>query len=199
MSHDRIIKLLASGLKAAQVATIVGISPARLSQLTKEEDFQLKLADKVAELSTKDMEEVSLTAKYHAAEVALVTQVLEMAPMAELKDVVGALRVVAERQDKRKLTTNPVPLGGGVILNQVIQLAIPNHAIPELSLTQNREVIAIGDKQLAPMSSEGVTNLFKSLDNKGDNHVTRRLPQEPERITEQTTKEEPMQLELLMA
>lgn len=203
MNHDRIINLLATGLKPAQVATIVGISPARLSQLAQDESFKLALASKTEELAKTDIEEVSLNAKYHAAEVALVNQVLEMAPLAELRDVVGALKVVGERQDKRKLVTNPVPVGDRVILNQVIQLNLPQHATPELSLSQNREVIALGDKQLTPMSSEGVTNLFKTLNKSKETHELTRIPQEAARITSQTAEEAsglaPVQLNLLQA
>lgn len=204
MNHDRIINLLATGLKPAQVATIVGISPARLSQLAQDEDFNLKLAAKTEELSKTDIEEVSLNAKYHAAEVALVSQVLQMAPAADLRDITAALRVVGERQDKRKLVTNPVPVGDRVILNQVIQLNLPNHATPELFLSSSREVLAINEKQLTPMSSEGVTSLFKSLNqNKDPNHELRRIPQEAERATKQAPEESlievPKQLELLMA
>ena len=199
MNHDRVINLLATGLKPAQVATIIGVTPARISQLAQEESFQLALAAKTEELSKTDIEEVSLNAKYHAAEVALVTQVLQMAPMSELRDVVGALKVVGERQDKRKLVTNPVPVGERVILNQVIQLTLPNHATPELILSGNREVIAIGDRQLTPMSSEGVTNLFKTLTNKDTNNESRRFPQETEGTASQAIEKAPEQLTLLQA
>lgn len=202
MNHDRIINLLASGLKPAQVATIVGCSPARLSQLAQEEDFKLALAAKTEELSKSDIEEISLNAKYHAAEVALINQVLNIAPMSELRDATAALRVIGERQDKRKLIVNPVPVGDRVILNQVIQLNLPNHATPELFLSSSKEVLAINDKQLTPMSSEGVTSLFKSLNTKETNHELRRIPQETERVTSKAVEEvdsNQLQLELLQA
>jgi hypothetical protein len=180
MNLDRITTLLASGIKPAQVASIVGISPARISQLAKENpEFQNLLASKEAEAKEKDIEEIALTGKYHAAEHALLDQVLAMAPVAELRDVTAALRVVAERQDKAHLRKNPIQQSQPV-LQQVIQLSIPTHALPEVYISRQKEIIAIDDKSLAPLSSEGVTTLFSNM--RKQENDTARIPSEPEAI-----------------
>lgn len=176
MQIDRIATLIASGLPDEAVGTIVGLSPGRISQIKKEDSFQLLLAEKRALVEEKDAEEVSISAKYLAAEHALLKQVVEMAPVSELRDVVGALRVVAERQERAKARVNPI-VQGAPVLNQVIQLQLPDHAVPRaaMNLTSTREVIAIENRNLAPLSSSGVLDLFKGMEpadisNKGEGH-----------------------------
>ena len=164
MNLDRVADLLASGLKPAQVATIIGVTPARISQLLSEEDFKLILASKVAIIEAKDIEEISLSAKYSAAEHALVNQVMELAPTAELRDVTSALRVVAERQERMKSRLTPAT-AGNMINNTIIALSLPSHALalPVMDITKQGEIISIGDRALAPLSSTAVINLFSKM------------------------------------
>ena len=161
MNIDRITTLLASGLKPSNVASIVGCSPARISQLSAEPHFQDLLSAKIAEAEESDVEEKTITAKYIAAEHILLNQIIDMAPVSELRDVTAALRVVAERQEKAKTRLNPVQ--GTTIINQTVQIAVPSHTLPEISLTKELEVISVNTLNLAPLTSEGVTNLFKNL------------------------------------
>ena len=161
MNIERITTLLASGLKPSNVASIVGCSPARISQLSADQHFQDLLAAKVAEAEESDVEEKTITAKYIAAEHILLNQIIDMAPVSELRDVTAALRVVAERQEKAKTRLNPVQ--GTTIINQTVQIAVPSHTLPEISLTKELEVISVNTLNLAPLTSEGVTNLFKNL------------------------------------
>ena len=166
MNIDRMTTLLASGLKPTQVATIVGCSPALLSQLARDnQEFKNLLAEKEAIAQEQDIEEVAITAKYHAAEHLLLNQVMAMAPVSELRDVVGALRVVAERQDKAKTRLNPIQ-GAQAITNNIVQINLPAHALPELTLTKDNEVISVNNMNLAPLTSEGVTNLFRDMKEK---------------------------------
>lgn len=168
MQLDRIANLLATGLSNSAVASIIGVSPARISQLLNEsEELKQLVAEKQAEISTKDQEEIGISAKYLQAEHALIKQVTELAPFAELRDVVAALRVVAERQEKAKARMNPI-VQQQPVLNNVVQLYLPQHAVDPNTyaptLASNKEVIAIGNRSLTPLSSQGVLGLFKSLD-----------------------------------
>ncbi len=173
MNLDRVATLLASGLKPTHVASIIGCSPARISQLAKDSlEFQNLLALKTAEAEEKDIEDLALNAKYHAAEHQLLDQVLAMAPVSELRDVTNALKVVAERQEKMKIRQNPIQQQAAV-LNQIIQISIPVHALPEVSLTKEREVISINNQSLAPLTSQGVTNLFANMKKEKDNEPAR--------------------------
>ena len=165
MQTERIATLLASGLPASSVATIVGLSPARIAQLQKEPEFALVLEAKRIEVKDKDQEELSISAKYLEAEHVLIKQVIEMAPVSELRDVVGALRVVAERQEKAKSRVNPI-VQSSPVYNTLVQLQLPAHAVPRptVNFTSTKEVIAIENRNLAPLSSKGVVSLFKDLD-----------------------------------
>lgn len=192
MNIERIATLLASGLTAAQVATIVGVSPARISQIQKEPDFAEIFTAKQIEVQKKDIEEVSLTAKYTSAEHLLIDQMMQMAPVSELRDVTAALRVVAERQEKAKTRMNPV-IQASPTINNIIQLTLPAHAIPEIAFNAEKEVIAIGHRDLAPLSSAGVLGLFGKLTeantidaitdnrNEGDSHVQAGISGSPEK------------------
>lgn len=175
MNIERITTLLASGLKPSNVASIVGCSPARISQLAQQDDFKNLLAAKQAEADATDVEEQALSNKYHAAEHALLNQILELAPICEMRDATAALRVVAERQDKAKTRLNPVQ-GSQAVIQQVIQITIPQHAMPNVVLTSDKEVLAIDNTNLAPLSSTGVTSLFASM--KGKQNEPARISQE---------------------
>lgn len=186
MNKERIASLLAQGLKPSHVASIVGITPARISQLAKDDaEFQGLLAIKTGEAEKDDIEEKALYAKYHAAEHQLLDQVLQMAPVSELRDVTAALRVVAERQEKVKVRQNPIQQQQAV-LNQVIQIAIPSHVFsaPSITLSKEREITSVNDRNLAPLTSTAVTNLFDSL-KKGKENVLARIPAPAEEALEE--------------
>ena len=180
---ERIASLLATGIPHTTVATIVGISPGRVSQLLQQEDFKTLLAEKQAETAEKDTEETNLSAKYLEAEHILLKQVIEMAPVSELRDVTAALRVVAERQEKAKTRTTPI-LQQSPVYNTIVQLGLPAHAVPELSFGQNREVTAIENRNLAPLGSAGVLGLFQKMSSNNAN-----AGKEPSHVTARTLEE----------
>lgn len=191
MNRARIASLLSTGLPASQVATIVGVSPGRISQLIKEESFALLLADRTEQAQKENFEEVALSAKYNAAEHSLIQQVMDMAPVSELRDVTAALRVVAERQEKMKSRlTVPVQSAPQV----VVSITLPSHALPTrtIEMTSQKEVISIGEQTLAPLSSTAVTNLFSALRPKAGGIQNEQNPsnRSSEESTEGTLQEE---------
>ena len=114
--------------------------------------------------SEKDIEEESISAKYSAAEHALIKQVMEMAPVSELRDVTAALRVVGDRQEKMKLRLSPAMNSATQNLT-VVSITLPSHALaaPKIQQNSQREIIALDGNTLAPLSSTAVTNLFNSM------------------------------------
>lgn len=179
MNRKKIATYLAQGLPAASIASIMGCSPGYLSQIVKEESFQLLLTEARLEIETESDEEKPLNRKYDAVEHALLNRVLEMAPVEELRNVVGALRVVAERQENMRKRINPVPLPNSPIntIHQTfIQLNIPRHALPEIHMSPIKEVTAIGNQSLAPMSATGVKNLFNALKQEEQNNSIPEIP-----------------------
>lgn len=189
MNKNRAAKLLASGLRGTEVASIMGVSPARISQLHQEEEFKVLLSQYAVEAEKEDAEEVALTVKYLTAEHALVNKVIELTPICEMRDALSALKVVSDRQVAiRKQNSATVAATQGTVINNHISLQLPVHlatAIPNIQITGNREIIAIGDKNLAPLSSKAVTTLFQSLQGKGDNHDTSTSPSGEDRSSQE--------------
>lgn len=159
---ERIATLMASGLPAAKISAVVGLSPSRIAQINATEDFKLLLQEKMEEHSKKDIEEEIISAKYLSAEHILVDQLVQMAPAAEFRDVASALRIVAERQDKALTRKNPIH--AGVVVHQnIVQLNLPTHALPEVVISKENEVIDVNGKNMAPLTSQGVESLFAQM------------------------------------
>lgn len=168
---QRIAALHASGLNSAQISSVVGVSPSRISQIVATEEYKQLLESKRAETEKENLEEVAISAKYLSAEHALIDQVLQMAPSSELRDITAALRVVAERQERAATRKAPIH-AAQVTNNQIIQLVLPPHALPELAISKTNEITAIANTSIAPLSSGGVTALFASLAAKKGNFNT---------------------------
>lgn len=188
MNLDRIASLIASGLKASQVATIVGCNPSRISQILTQEDFKLLLAPKLAEAEENFSESVALDAKYLNVEHLLLNAVADRMASAELKDITAALRAVAEAKYRKATVTNPTQ-GGTIHIQNIVQLSLPSHAIqtPVIDISATNEVTAINEQTLAPLSSQGVENLFKSLSKENKND-TSRIPASPESYAPQAVQ-----------
>lgn len=181
----RIATHLAAGLPIAQISSIINLSPSRISQLSSSEEFKAFLAEKMEEIQKKDIEEMAISAKYLSAEHLLLDQLVQMAPTAEFRDVTAAIRTIAERQDKAKLRVNPVH-AGTIVHQHIVNLNLPAHAVPEIAISSTNEVLAINDTNLAPLSSDGVQNLFKSL--KENSNDERRILEGSSRVITEASK-----------
>ena len=166
--QERIIGFLAQGLKAAQVASIVGCTPAYISQLCSAQDgpegFKESLQEKVKELtSAGDIEESSVSSKYLSMEHKLLQTIENRLGEAEFPHLVNALKVVGERQEKRAARKAGLSVAQhGNVVQNIINISVPAHALPEFRMNGNLEVTSIGDRIMAPMSSDAVRQLFKS-------------------------------------
>lgn len=165
--RERILNYLSSGIKPQQVATIVGCSPAYISQLLKDssftEELQKSIADKPAEA-----EELDLDNKYVSLEHQILRGIEEALPGAELPALARILDAVTKRQDLRLSRKNPIQATQfGPIGVQIVQLQLPSHALPApiIELSDKKEILSINAKNLAPMSSDAVKNLFSALKN----------------------------------
>ena len=157
--RDRILHYMAQGVPASQVASIVGCQPSYISQLGKDEKFLAQLAEARAEQQGKVVDEDKvLSNKYLAMEHKLLDQMSNSLAFAELPAVTRALEVIANRQENRakRLAQPTVERGAAVMIN----ITLPSHAVPEYQVNSQREVISIGNRAVAPMSSTGVANLF---------------------------------------
>lgn len=160
---NRILNYLANGLKPAEVATIVGCTPAYISQLLATDEFKTELQARLSD-QPEDAGEVRLDVRYEGLEHKLLTAMETSLVDAELPAITRALEVVYKRQMANKQVKNPGLVGAQITM---VSLTLPAHAvnqrIPTVQLNSQQEVISIEGMSLAPMASSSVKDLFSSL------------------------------------
>ena len=168
LDQKRIAKFLATGLKPAQVASIIGCTPGYISQLEKDEKFnQLLLEEKDSLPAEAASEEALLENKYTALEYKILNKIEDSLPMAEFRDSLAALKIVGERQEakaKRKILARLPQHPNGPNI-QIAVLTMPSHAIPTYQVNERNQIISIGDRPMTPLSSEQVKSLFNRMKN----------------------------------
>lgn len=162
-SKDKIALLLAQGLSGSNVASMVGCTPAYISQLLKDESFKEKVyALRETEVPKKTDDEL-LATKYESMEHRLLGAMEASLENADLRDITNALKVVAERQNAREKRRIPANTANNTTNIQVVQIALPHQVIPTLTLNSKNEVVAIDNKPMAPMTSHSVAKLFQDI------------------------------------
>jgi tRNA A37 N6-isopentenylltransferase MiaA len=163
MQNPRILDLLAQGVKPMQVLTIVGCTPQYLKSLLEDIEFKTDLEKKQAEYFKEADEDVVLTTRYLSLEHKILNTIEQQIGTAELRDNIKALEVVAKRQEQAKNRSGGAGEGASRVVINNISLNLPAHAIPEYRLNSNKEVVAIGNTAMAPMTGNAVKALFDSI------------------------------------
>jgi len=163
VKNPRILDLLAQGIQIPQVLTIVGCHPTYLKSLLEDEEFKSELEAKQKEYFAEADEEVIISNRYLSLEHKLLKQIDSMIPNAEMRDVLKALDVVANRQEKAKGRLASPTERGNTTVYQQINLTLPKHTIPEYTLNGNKEVVAIGNIGMSPMTGSKVKELFDGM------------------------------------
>lgn len=174
---DRIAFYLAEGLSAADTAGIVGCSPGYISQLLKDEDFRKGVEEKLANRKTTSDE--NLLNKYQGLEHKIIKAMGAQLENAELPHLTKALDSVVKAQEAALKRVNPALAQQNPQMVQVVQITLPAHAIPAvpvMTLNSQAEVIAIDNKPLSPMSTEGVKNLFSQLKSQKEQQNVTQVP-----------------------
>lgn len=169
--RDRIINFLGKGYKPSHVASIVGCTPAYVTQICKEPEVKDKIEALKEESSGKD-EEASLTLKYAGVEHSILSAIENQLSYAELPALTRALEVIGNRQDKRHQRFNPTQPqqpGQGVHIT-MLNVTLPQHAAVGFQLSKEKEIIEMNGKELSPLSSDGVKSLFDGIS--GRNKIT---------------------------
>lgn len=162
MKNDRILNLLAQGISAVQVVSIVGCPPKYLQSLLEDTEFKAALEAEQALYFQEANEDEIIGNKYLSLEHKILKQIEAQIPNAELRDALKALEVVSNRQEKAKSRHN-APIQGNTVNYTTVNLNLPTHAIPEYSLNSSKEVVAINGKPMAPLSGVAVKALFDSM------------------------------------
>lgn len=160
---DQIAHWLARGFKADKVATIVGCTPAYISQLqTGDEEFPA-LLEKAKKAVERSKEEDAIEDDYVKLEASVVAQVKENLPFAEFGDLTRLMQTLIQRKQK---APNGSIVSNITQNNNTVVLQIPTAVAPEIMLNKQKEIIAIDGRTLAPMPSVGVRSLFKGIKDK---------------------------------
>lgn len=157
---DRIIHYLANGVAPTQITSIVGCTESYISQIKAEKDYPTLLeAEQKKIKATKDEEERE--EKYIRLESKAIAMAEENLPFAEFRDLTQLMQLLIQRR------TKPAP---SVLINNTdnssryVMLNVSSAVLPaEIVVNANKELIAVGDKSLAPMASSGVRKLFDRL------------------------------------
>lgn len=167
VQQKRIANFLAQGLRPGQIATIVGVSPAYISQLCGDdgpEEFKETVKAVAGEVAREVDEDQIISNKYLATEHKLLQAIENSLVNAEFPQLVQALKVIGERQERRAARKvgliNPQQIG--VVQNNITVLQVPAHAVPEYQVNGQGQVMAIGSQVMSPLSSQGVKELFRA-------------------------------------
>ena len=159
---DKIKHYLIAGLKASEIASILGCSPGYISQLLKDENFKAEVEEgMVSGVSTT---ETRMDAKYESLEAKIIDNMGMAVEGAELNDLSRALDSITKAKVEKAKLKLPA-YSGPQVLQQIISISVPAHALaaPTIQLNEKSEVIAIDNKPMAPLSAGGVKNLFDQM------------------------------------
>jgi hypothetical protein len=145
-TEERAIKLLGSGLGPEQVATAVGVTAARISQLLSDQNFAQAVASLRFEALQKHNE---IDASYDELEAALINKLADVMPlMMRPGEILGAIRII--NGAKRRGQSAPEQV---VHQNTVVNLVMPTQIIQKFSMNSNNQVTNVGSQTLETMQS----------------------------------------------
>ena len=173
MDTSKAVHYLSLGLPPSQVASIVGVSPGRISQLLADPEIKKQIAIKELENSEKSTEEERIDAKILSVKNTILDGIAASANEATFMELARAYEMISRAESLKK---NPLPLAGtNLFAGMTVQISIPQRVLEhEIHVTGEKEVIAIGNKTLAPLPSAQVTELFKRM--KGEQDEPKSLP-----------------------
>lgn len=158
---DQIVQYAARGFDSVKISEIVGCSESYVSQVRAELAVDIELAQK--RLKRSEAEE-KLEDEYVKLEESVLAQAKENLPFAEFRDLTMMMNALIAR--KQKLPSS-LSIVHNTQNNNYTVLQVPARRVqPEITFNQNKEMIAVDGKSLAPMPSEGVKSLFKRIEEK---------------------------------
>lgn len=145
-TEERAIKLLGNGLGPEQVATAVGVTPARISQLLADQNF----AQEVANLRFQNLQKHNeIDSTYDDLEAKLLNNLKDVLPlMMRPMEILKAIQVL--NAAKRRGQSAPEQI---VHQNTVVNLLMPTQIIQKFSMNSNNQITNVGSQTLETMQS----------------------------------------------
>jgi hypothetical protein len=162
-TESRALQLLGQGLGAEMVASAVGVSVSRISQLLSETEFAAQVADLRFRNLSKHNERDS---EYDKLEDELIIKMRDLMPfMVRPMEVARVLQII--NQAKRRGSSAPES-----ITNQqtVVQLNMPVSVYQKFTVNANNQVIQAGQQQLITVQSGNMAKLLTASKTQPSNH-----------------------------
>lgn len=168
-TEDRALALLGQGLSPEIVASAVGVSASRISQLLSDTEFATKVAEARYENLAKHNERDN---KYDILEDKFLDKMEDLLPfMMKPMEVLKALSVI--NAAKRRGSSAPDSL---IQKQQVVPLIMPTQIIQQFTTNINNQVVKAGEQELITVQSSRMQNLLESKSKKGNHDVSNALP-----------------------
>lgn len=153
-NEERILSLLGQGLSETTVASAVGVTVARISQMLSDEQFR----ERVAELRYNNLAAATgRDNKYDSIEDSLLVKLeASMGMMFRPMEILKALQIV--NTAKRRGQGTPEHM---MTAATVIQLQIPTKVVNNFLMSANRQVVSAGDQELVTMQSSRLLQQLK--------------------------------------
>lgn len=155
-TEDRALKLLGDGFSAEVVATAIGVSPSRISQLMSDPVF----SQKVSELRFKSLSKHSeRDSRYDGMEDALIDRMEKLLPMMfKPMEVLRALDTI--NKVKRKGISNPEAI---TAQQEVTTLILPTAIVQHFTTNNFNQVVKVGEKDLVTIQSGSMNDLLDGI------------------------------------
>ena len=162
-TEQRALNLLGQGIEPSIVASAVGVTEARISQLVSDPHFAARVAElryvNLAKHSDRDRE-------YDDLEDTLIDKLKDlMVYMSKPMEVLAAIRVINQAKRRSLGVSSELTQGRA----QVVQLVLPIQIVNQFKLNSNNQVIQAGTQELITIQSGQLKTL--ALKGKGEPNV----------------------------
>jgi plasmid maintenance system antidote protein VapI len=155
--QEQIAEFLSQGMKASDVASVIGVQPSVISELINtDEGFRELLRQKI--IANRQQR---ITTKYDTLEENTLKQLNDAVVTAEVSELTRVLESIAKIK-----AANKSVMFANVYQNptQGVVLQFPQQVVQQITLNDNRQIVAIGEQNLAPMAISKVKDVFASMD-----------------------------------
>ena len=175
-TESRALALLGAGIAAETVASALGVTPARISQLLSDEEF----ARQVTELKFHNLQKHNVRdSTYDTIEDSLLEKFQEMMPLlVRPMEILKAMHVINGAKRRGQSTPDAIHTQ-----QTIVQLNMPVQVIAKFAKDVNNQVIEAGEQTLLTIPSSKLRDLSKEYKNgSGDETrtpISRRIAANP--------------------
>lgn len=155
LTEERALELLGQGIPPEMVASAIGVTVSRISQLVSDPEFSAR----VAELRFQNLSaHTTRDKKYDTLEDELISKLSDLTPfMVRPMEILKAIQII--NAAKRRGASAPEHV---VSQSTVINLVMPTQIIKKFTVNTQNQVIKAGDQELITVQSGNMQKLLQS-------------------------------------